>query len=225
MSINLFAYLFLGLFFFVVWLIFYVLRNDLRRMMLSASIAGAISGPLSEIWYFKDYWLPPTIVGQGVISPEDVLFGFSVFGVAVAVLPTITRTYFSVQYVKKSWLLPVFIVSFFVGFFIFTDLLGMNSILASSLTLLLWAIGIVALRRDLFWLSLGSGLLLAILSIVIYVPLLAFANAYLEQYWLLSGTPLGLTVLGGVPVTEIVWYFCLGTSVVVFPYIEGKVLR
>lgn len=225
MSINLFAYLFLGLFFFVVWLILYVRRKDLRRMMLLASIAGAISGPLSEIWYFRDYWLPPTIVGQGVISPEDVLFGFSVFGVAVAVFPTITRTYFSAQHVKKSWLLPVFIVSFFVGFLIFTDLLGMNSILASSLTLLLWAIGIVALRRDFFWLSLSSGLLLAFLSIVIYVPLLAFANEYLQQYWLLSGTPLGLTVLGGVPVTEIVWYFCLGTSAVVFPYIEGKALR
>ncbi len=225
MNIDLYAYLVLGIFFFGLWIIFYALRPDLRPMMLWASLAGAISGPLSEIWYFKDYWLPPTIVGQGVISPEDVLFGFSVFGVAVAALPTITRTYFTDQYPKHSWLLAAFILSFFAGFLLFTDLLGINSIVAASLTLLLWTTGIVMVRRDLFWLSFKSGLLLTVFSIIIYIPLLEVANDYLRQYWLLWDQPIGITILGGAPLTEVIWYFCLGSSSVFFLYIKGKKLK
>ena len=223
MTFDLYAYLLLGLFFFVLWTTCFTLRPDLRSMMLRVSLVGAIAGPLSELWYFHDYWSPPTLVGQGVVSPEDVLFGFAVFGVAVAALPVITGIRFAVTEKPCPAVLPLFIASFFVGFVVLTDVFGINSIIAASLVMVLWTIGMLSRRPTMFMLSLGSGLLLAAFSVVIYVVLLGIATEYLSRYWFLWGTPLGLTVLGGVPVTEIVWYFCLGVSAAVLaPYAEGK---
>ncbi len=223
MSLDLYAYLCLGLFFFVLWTICFVLRADLRSMMLKFSLAGAISGPLSEIWYFRDYWSPPTIVGQGVLSPEDVLFGFAIFGVAFAALPVIRGIRFIATEKPRPMMLPLFITSFFVAFLLLTDAIGINSIITASLVMVLWAIGILLRRPTMLLLSIGSGALLAAFAIVIYVMLLGDTTEYLKHYWFLWGTPLGHTVLGGVPVTEIVWYFCLGVSaVVIAPYAEGK---
>lgn len=210
--IDRYAYLLLGLFFLALWIACYRRRKDLRNIMLQASFAGAISGPLSEIWYFRDYWLPPTIVGQGVLSPEDVLFGFSVFGVAAVAYLVLSGRMLVATGSRRTWVMPTYAISFFVGFLLFTDLFGLNSIVAASLTMILWAVGIVIVRRDLLMLSLGSGLLLALFSIVIYVPMLHITAGYLQRYWFLFGQPLGMTVLGGVPLTEIVWYFCLGSA-------------
>ncbi len=225
MNIDLYAYLLLGLFFLVLWLICFATRTDLRSMMLRASVAGALSGPLSEWWYFRDYWSPPTLLGQGVLSLEDVLFGFAAFGVSVAALPVLTGKRFASKGAPHPWALPFFVASFFVAFLLFTDLLGINSILAASIVMLAWAVGIVTVRREMLLFSIASGALMAIFSIIIYVSILGIANDYLRQYWFLWGTPLGLTVFGGVPMTEVVWYFCLGSSLVVMvPYAEGKEL-
>lgn len=223
MDIDLYAYLLLGLFFLILWILCYCLRKDLRPLMMKVSIAGAIVGPLSEIWYFRDYWSPLTIVGQGVISPEDVLFGFAVFGVAFAALPVVTGRRFTQSSPPSWWMLIVFLVSFFPAFFLLTDVGGINSIITASLVMLLWAVAVVILRREMLWHSLMSGVLLAGFSIVIYLALLNVATEYLSKYWFLWGTPLGLTVLGGVPLTEIIWYFCLGCCAsVIAPYVEGK---
>ena len=78
-----YAYLIANLFFLVVWSLVFLKAKPLRRPMLIMSLITAAFGPISEIWYFADYWkpeivLPPPVVG-GV---EDLLFGFSIGGIS-----------------------------------------------------------------------------------------------------------------------------------------------
>src|SRR5258706_14284145 len=66
-------------------------RRDLRNMGLSVGLAGGLAGLISEIWFFRDYWRPPTLLGVAHISPEDFLFGFAIGALAAVVYPALTR--------------------------------------------------------------------------------------------------------------------------------------
>jgi hypothetical protein len=73
-----FAYITLCAPFVIVWLVLFFIRKDTRKEQLSLSYAGAILGPLSEVIYFRDYWLPASIlplhIGRFPFMIEDVIY-------------------------------------------------------------------------------------------------------------------------------------------------------
>ena len=77
-----YAYLIGDIIFLAIWLVLYLLRKDIRKEMLIMSLIIAVVGPISEYWYFKDYWYPKMVLGP--LHPfgglEDLLFGFAAGG-------------------------------------------------------------------------------------------------------------------------------------------------
>lgn len=61
------------------------------NILLKVSAIGGLAGLISEMWYFNDYWRPPTLLGNSKISIEDFLFGFSFTGIAALVYKVIVR--------------------------------------------------------------------------------------------------------------------------------------
>lgn len=58
-----YAYLIGNLFFLTVWVILFLYRRDLRRKMLIMSLVIAPMGPISQLFYLRDYWQPQLFNG------------------------------------------------------------------------------------------------------------------------------------------------------------------
>ena len=68
-------YLLWSFLFGTIWIIFYFIRKDLRRIMIKISFVFGLAGILSELVYIIDWWKPLTITGTSV-GVEDFLIGF-----------------------------------------------------------------------------------------------------------------------------------------------------
>ncbi|MDO8648896.1 MAG: lycopene cyclase domain-containing protein [Candidatus Peregrinibacteria bacterium] len=218
-------YLLLGIILLAVWIAIAVRRPDLRKHMLKVSIGGGIAGLLSGFWYLTDYWRPPTIVGTGVPSPEDFLFGFAITGIAATVYDLLFRTHEVRVHAEQFRMTVGFIVLGFLSLLLFTNVLGLNSILVSSCAFLLLSAAIVILRPDLLRVSLLSATVTTGLIIPIYILLFdVLSPEYWNRYWLLADTSIGVTILGNVPLTEVLWYFSWVSLAAVIPaFTRGRV--
>ncbi|MGH2722428.1 MAG: lycopene cyclase domain-containing protein, partial [Actinomycetota bacterium] len=179
------------------------------------SLVGAAAGLVSEVWYFRDYWRPPTTLDPtgrlGWPSPEDALFGFTVAGVAFAANKVVFRRRLVEgaprRYPQTAALALAGLGTLVVG----TNLLGVNSILVSSGAFVAAGLVMAAVRRDLLRPALEACVLLPAVVLPVYLVLFdLLAPRYWDRYWLLHGTALGVTVLGEIPVTEILWYAAWG---------------
>jgi len=47
--------------------------------MIKVGAVGGLMGVIAEVWYFRDYWRPPTLFGEGVVGFEDYIIGFALF--------------------------------------------------------------------------------------------------------------------------------------------------
>jgi hypothetical protein len=212
-----YTYLFLTLPFLVVWLILYLLRKPTRREQLSFSYVGAIIGPLSEIIYFKDYWLPKSVlfisVGEFPLMVEDVLFGFAIGGIAAVIFEVIFRTRLRKlshhsKHVIKSWA----IVLVFVITLMLLLTIGLNSIYASAIAFIVASVPIIFYRHDLLLNAVGSGvgvMLVMFVSYYILFNLVSNTEFLMKEQWLIHGTSLDLR-FAGIPLTEIAWGFTWG---------------
>ena len=214
-AVDRYVFLLLGLALLAYWVGVWVVRPDLRGPLVRISLVGAAAGLVSELWYFRDYWRPPTILDAtgrlGWPSPEDALFGFTVAGVAFAANKVVFRRRLAEgaprRYPQTAALALAGLGALLVG----TNLLGVNSILVSSGAFVAAALVMAAIRPDLLRQALEAGLLLPAVVLPVYVVLFdVLAPRYWDRYWLLHGTALGVTVLGEIPVTEILWYTTWG---------------
>lgn len=193
--------------------------------MLKYSLMGGLAGFIAEYWYFKDYWQPPALFDNAFISLEDFLFGFSITGVASTVYSFVFPVAEMQMECKRK---RQFGIMFLVGvliMFLFNTWLGFNSIIVSTVTFMLFSGIMVYFRRDLMRRCLMSGLFSLIIIIPVYSLIFNLINPYYwQRYWLLADTSYGLTVLGNIPVTELVWYFTWGCLVGTAPgFVSGKV--
>ncbi|MGH2687366.1 MAG: lycopene cyclase domain-containing protein, partial [Actinomycetota bacterium] len=206
-----------------------VARPDLRGPLVKISLVGAAAGLVSELWYYRDYWRPPTVLDAtgrlGWPSPEDVLFGFTVAGVGFAANKVAFRRHLVEgaprRYPHTAGLALAGLAALVVG----TNLLGINSILVSSGAFVAAALVMAAVRRDLLRPALEAGALLVATVLPIYLVLFdVLAPRYWDRYWLLHGTALGVTVLGQIPVTEILWYTAWGAFAgIAYEFTTGRV--
>ncbi len=209
-------YPYLSLAFVVVslWFILFLVRKNERKVQLVASTFGAVLGPISEWFYFQDYWYPPSILewqlGPLRLLLEDVLFGMAVFGVAAALVPhrhvSIKFSLTSILQAGLDWLVVgVLILVLFM--------LGMNSIFAASLAMTLAGVALWACHREHGVAALRTGLSFACVMFAIYgIGAWLFpqqTSYFYSTYWMLHGTEAG-SLWFGVAATEIIFAAAFG---------------
>ncbi|WP_339702059.1 hypothetical protein, partial [Algoriphagus aquimarinus] len=75
-----YAYLSLALMYMIAWTVIFI-KNPWKSGMIKVGAVGGIMGMVAEFWYFRDYWRPPTLFGEGIVGIEDYIIGFALFGV------------------------------------------------------------------------------------------------------------------------------------------------
>lgn len=207
-----YAYLIGDLILGLVWLIFFLLRKDLRKELLLVSFVAGFIGPFAQLYYTLDYWNPITIMGTK-IGVEDFLFAFFCSGVA----GTCHSVFFNKRYkvlktLKKGWfmhLVTLLVVILGIGIWVFIET-GLNTIYVSYLIFGLGTLYIGFRRRDLlpniFW----SGLLTGLLVIPLWsFFILIFPNIF-EMWWQLENLS-GITI-NTIPIEEPLWALFAGMT-------------
>jgi hypothetical protein len=206
------TYLLIALLLLLPWRAIYIAKTGLRKKMLKTSFMGGLAGFIAEYWYFKDYWQPPTILGTSVISFEDFMFGFAITGISVTIYETAFAATFTRHRKNRKKLFSFMFLCGIAAMVIFNQLLGANSIVVSCTVFMLFTTFIITLRPDLVRMAFFSGLLMIAVVLPVYTLLFDLLNTdYWDDYWLLAHTPLGITVLGNIPVSELCWYFSWGS--------------
>jgi len=207
-----YAYLIANFLFLAVWLLIFWKVKKLRRPMLIMSLITASFGPISEIWYFADYWKPEIALPLPYIGGvEDLLFGFSIGGIGAFIYESIFIKGFckcEQKKLKKEWFLLVFFAVIGTSMVIFNNLLGLNSIFASSIGMIIIAIIMLYLRPDLIANALGSAFMVASIMFIIYYlgqELFLGSHAWVVKIWKLSSTPEGVFIFKHIPWTEMLW--------------------
>lgn len=201
--------------FLLVWVALYAYSKQTRDEQWLLSIAGAITGPLSEIIYVRDYWSPQSVfplhLGSFVLMPEDLLFGFAIGGIAAVIYEAVFRMRQRKVHAHKKYT-SILIVAFF---FVVLELLlrlHWNSIYASAAAFIIVALPMFWWRKDLLWDAIGSGVGTALVLFLCYTlvfGLTANINSLLREGWLLYRTPFDWRFLG-IPITELTWAFAMG---------------
>jgi hypothetical protein len=205
-----YSYLGYSLIFLLLWIVFYILRPDLRRRMLMFSLIIMPLGPLSELWFLRDYWGRPTITGYP-ISIEDVIFSFGIGGIAYSIYKVFFKMSVADAHDQpRGWLVVAFLIIIILPLFILTDLLHINSIFSSTFSLFLIAVLTWILRPDLLKPSIISGILVVILFFLVYKGMQVIFPSAIE-YWCMGCNPTGLRI-SGINIEELLWDFSWGLA-------------
>lgn len=207
-----YAYLIVNFFFLAVWLLIFWKVKHLRKPMFIMSLITASFGPISEIWYFADYWKPEIALPLPIIGGvEDLLFGFSIGGIgAFAYESLFVRGICKCEEkkLKREWFLFIFFAVVGASMIILNNLLGLNSIFASSLGMFIVAAIMLYFRPDLITNAVGSAFLVAGMMLVIYFLGQEFfpsSHAWMLRIWKLSETSQGVIIFKHIPWTEMLW--------------------
>ncbi len=219
-----YSYLVGCLLLFILWLILFIRRKDLRIEMLTMSILATIWLFISGIWfvntYLETYWNPQyagilglgsffKTIGLKIKGVEDTLFLFSYSGiVAVLYEEILGKKHLKKGRSKNLKFLIIFPLFVFVSLLITKSTGAINIIYGEYLAYLLASIFIWWFRRDLLMHSLVSGMLSAIFFFVSYLLLSPLSVGIIHKFWILNKTS-GVFVLG-LPFEEILWAFFIG---------------
>ncbi len=215
-----YSYVVLALFLLLVWVGFAWLIPAYRKQMFVISIVGIFSA-VSELLFIPDYWQPPAIwalqMGQSYISIEDLIFGFSFVGLASALPVFMNRSYVAPHAI--SWINLFKVTCSGVAVLGLAALLwmsGINSIYATAIAALIASAAILLAERNRTAVlqSLVGGSVMAMIMFLLYLSGSLFVSNFQEilaSIWTLYGTPWGVQFIG-VPLTEIVWAFCIGSN-------------
>ena len=206
-----FQYAFIAgnLLFLLVWIILFVTRRDLRKEILIMSIIVAPMGPISEIFYLRDYWQPEFFNSMLSII-EELLFGFTIGGITAVIY----EVFFAKKYLQKNlrphskWLFAVGIFGITCIMFVGSVILGFNSMYVSIAAFLIIGILILIMRRDLLQEAFFSGLFVSILMFLFYFIWTRIFPGVIQEWWLLKNIS-GVIILGA-PLEELMWSFSWG---------------
>ena len=67
-----YAYLILSGLYVTAWTVV-LIKSAFKRGMIKVRAVGGLMGVLAEVWYFRDYWRPPTLFGQSIPGIEDYI--------------------------------------------------------------------------------------------------------------------------------------------------------
>jgi hypothetical protein len=206
---NKYAYLTGTLMFMIPWVLFYLLRKDLRKEMLFMSVAVAIGSIVtSYFWWTKDWWRPMTITST-VVGIEDLILGFSNGGIAAVAYEEIykKRCYRREKGSAQYEALSVILTLAFSTSFIFWGL-KLTSFTASSIAMILSGVFLIYIRKDLLIDALVSGFIMVLISTPVYLILIFISPNLIENTYLFKYLS-GLRILG-IPIEELIFYFLFG---------------
>lgn len=198
-----------------------LLRRDLWRAALGAGIAGGVLEVTAEIWYLRDYWNPPTLLGFP--APEDFFYGFGTTALTVCIAPILLRKQY-VQRVnagRRRW--PFVAIGLAVFHFVLltgASPLAHSRILSIWMATLVFAFGgiiILSIREDMVKPAALTAVVMAVVAAVGYalgLNVIIDGKQYLDQVLLFKGTAWDIRVLGNVPLDEITWNFARAWCVV-----------
>lgn len=205
-----------------MWAAIWLFRKDLRKKILLTSTIIAPLGPISEIWYFEDYWSPPTIANF-VLNIEDILFTFALGGITFSLYKFIFKARVSKErmFKRRIWFIYVSVAVTICSLVVFSSILKINSIIVSVLSFWVLICIIWFVRNDLIIPSLLSGFFLLTIFLLVYKIMFAlFPN--LGQYWCKDCNPTGILILG-VNIEELLWDYSWGTlGGVLYEFISGR---
>jgi hypothetical protein len=223
--VNRVWYLALAVAIFTVACGIYLVRPDLRRALLASAGFGAIWGPISEYWFMRDYWRPMGILGGSWL--EDIVFGSGIAALSCGsyLLLARRRLLADASVARHPYVLLAFPVAYALVSQLSQSWLHLNSIIAAMLVYLGFAAFMTGLRHDLAVPAVVSGLIMACVALAGYavgLDLVLDGKTVLSSIWLLDGQSLGVTVLGNVPLTEVLWYGCWGCLMgIAYEYVTG----
>ena len=206
-----YAYLILSLLYLLAWAVVFI-KSPWKSGMVKVGLVGGLMGIVAEVWYFEDYWKPPTLFGVGIIGIEDFIIGFAMFGLGGYIHSSFTKM--EIDYEHQT---PAKNKDFFYLWLIgcssltlFSYILKIHSGYVTFLTFLALSIYIWIKRPDLIRLSLISGLAVMGITIVIYYLnfQLLFPHFW-DTYGMLDQPILGEKIFG-IPLSEILWHSSWG---------------
>ncbi|KKU57731.1 MAG: hypothetical protein UX81_C0030G0003 [Parcubacteria group bacterium GW2011_GWA2_47_12] len=207
------AYLSAGIFYMLIWLVFYLLRKDLHRQMLIVGLFLIGTAPINVIWH-GDYWSPPYIFGE-LFRFEDFFWGFAFAGVAAVAYKVIFASELKLTQPKsfQSIAANLFRVLFLIIFplVVLTNIFHINSIYSISIGLIFALLYMYRVRPDLIYDMLWSGLFSFIFILVFYIIWQYPYPEVFYRFWKLDAIS-GIMLLG-IPVEELVWFFLAGAFI------------
>lgn len=204
----LYATISVGLF----WGYFFLIRPDLRPVMVLLSSLFGIGGILSEFVYASDWWDPITLTGT-IVGVEDFLFGFFFSGsVAVCYEVIFCKTN------EKREQLPKWPVRFryialiiCIVFFGSTLVFFLHSFIATILAFGICILLILGLRRDLLANAVTGAIFSSLLAFTFFgVPELIHSG-WIDSTWSFQNLS-GIFVLY-VPLEDFIWFIMAGTFI------------
>lgn len=203
-------------------------RKDLAGKAIKLGALGGFAGLLAEFFYFRDYWRPPSLMGTATISVEDFIFGFAITALSFTAYTWLFKAKFIEQaYPSRHKLYLLFFVGGLAAMVLFNLHLGVNSIFVSSAVFLFFTAIILFMRRDLIKVGLYSaGIVTAFIGAVYILLFNVISPQFWDKYWLLADTKWGITILGNVPLTEMIWYVSwIVFASVSYPFVSGKAIH
>lgn len=203
-----FAYLSLALMYMVAWSIVYW-KSPWKKGMIKVGAVGGLMGIVAEVWYFRDYWRPPTLFGEGVVGIEDYIIGFALFGVGGYIHSSFTKR--EIDYSKDTkFLNREFFYLFLIAcasMTIFSVGFNIHSGYVTFLTFFVLSVYIWIKRPDLVGLSLISAFAtLGISLIIYYINFNILFPHFWDTYGMLDQPILGIKVFN-IPLSEMLWHF------------------
>ncbi len=211
-----YLYLLASLFLFIVWLVLFIWRKDVRKQMLLMSFLFAFAGLIVELAYIKDWWKPLTITNTP-IGVEDFIFGFAFGGVASVVYEELfkqrirkrketekTKATKTIHFALFASLLPLI-------FYTCVYALKLNTFISTILGFGIPTLIIYVKRRDLILDSLASGLIMLILSFIVYSVLEFLSPGWVYSFWFFQNVP--PVIILNVPIDDVVWYVMAGAFI------------
>jgi hypothetical protein len=209
-----FAYLPSVLSLIIPWLAIFLSRSDLRRKMIHFTILGSIAGPVSQIWYLRDYWHPAYTLGSKYGFIEDTIFAGLFVGITIVLYNFIFRVK-SIPIKKEKEIRKavraIILVSILIGsLIVFTNILHINSIYSSAIGFFIVAIWIWKNRPDLIKVSITGSIAMLLITAIGYNLLFLFWPDIISQWWFLQNIS-GILILG-IPVEEFLWFSTWGLA-------------
>lgn len=214
-----FIYLLLTVPFILVMILIFVLRKDLRRRIIKVGLIGGIAGWTSNIWNLMDYWHPPTVFGQTILSMEDFIVGFSVAAISVTLYPFLTKTPALKGGVskKKSLITLIVALTWIACFIIFVNGFKFSSAAVTFFLFLISTVVILIQKPSLFRRGLITGAALFVIGFINYFFLFhVLSPDYIPKYFELTDQWYNPTIFGFYPFLEGMWYLMWGIFAAVY---------
>jgi Lycopene cyclase len=203
-----FAYTLGSLFYLPIWVLIFFIRKDLRKQMNLVGLYVGTGAIFTDyFWSLNDYWHPLKYIGNVNFFSQDLAFGFIFGGVSSVSYDFLFRKQIEPFTINANRIILISL-SYFLPFYFFTTLAGINSIY-SNISGLLFSLAIVLfIRTDLIGNALIGGLFTLLSAVLLYSMYLLVFPDFFNDWWLLQNLS-GFFVLK-IPFEEILWFMAFG---------------